>query len=33
MKIKSELREELISHGFDSMREAVGYAHRSEIGI
>ena len=32
MKIKEELRNELISHGFDSLREAVGYAHRSEGG-
>ena len=32
MKIKEELRDELISHGFDSLREAVGYAHRSEGG-
>ena len=30
IKIKEELREELISHGFDSLREAVGYAHREE---
>jgi hypothetical protein len=32
MNIKEELRTELISHGFDSLREAVGYAHRSEGG-
>ena len=30
MKVKEELRDQLISHGFDSLREAVGYAHRSE---
>ena len=30
MKIKAELQNELISHGFDSLREAVGYAHRKE---
>jgi dihydroorotate dehydrogenase (NAD+) catalytic subunit len=30
IKIKEELKNELIEHGFDSMREAIGYAHRSE---
>lgn len=30
MKVKEELRNELVGHGFDSLREAVGYAHRSE---
>ena len=30
IKIKEELKNELIEHGFDSLREAVGYAHRSE---
>jgi dihydroorotate dehydrogenase len=30
MKVKEELRNELVQHGFDSLREAVGYAHRSE---
>jgi dihydroorotate dehydrogenase (NAD+) catalytic subunit len=30
MKIKDELEKELIAHGFDSVREAVGYAHRDE---
>jgi dihydroorotate dehydrogenase (NAD+) catalytic subunit len=32
MRIKDELRDVLISRGFDSLREAVGYAHRSEAG-
>ena len=31
MKIKEELKTELIEHGFDSLREAVGYAHRAEV--
>ena len=30
MKVKEELRNELVGHGFDSLREAVGYAHRNE---
>ena len=30
IKIKEELQEQLISHGFDSLREAVGYAHRRD---
>ena len=30
IRIKNELQAELIAHGFDSLREAVGYAHRSE---
>ena len=32
IRIKDELRDVLISRGFDSLREAVGYAHRSEAG-
>jgi dihydroorotate dehydrogenase (NAD+) catalytic subunit len=30
IRIKNELQAELIAHGFDSLREAVGYAHRAE---
>lgn len=30
IRIKKELEAELIAHGFDSLREAVGYAHRTE---
>jgi dihydroorotate dehydrogenase (NAD+) catalytic subunit len=30
IKVKEELKKELIDHGFDSLREAIGYAHRSE---
>ena len=30
MNVKEELRNELVEHGFYSLREAVGYAHRSE---
>jgi dihydroorotate dehydrogenase (NAD+) catalytic subunit len=30
IKIKEELQSELVSHGFDSLKEAVGYAHRQE---
>lgn len=33
IKIKNELQAELIAHGFDSLREAVGYAHRAEGNI
>jgi dihydroorotate dehydrogenase (NAD+) catalytic subunit len=31
IKIKEELKSQLIAHGFDSLREAVGYAHRAEV--
>ncbi|MGI9131341.1 MAG: dihydroorotate dehydrogenase, partial [Candidatus Nanopelagicaceae bacterium] len=30
IRIKKELEAELLAHGFDSLREAVGYAHRAE---
>ena len=33
IKIKEELQNELIAHGFDSLREAVGYAHRKEVNL
>ena len=33
MRIKRELQDELVSHGFDSLHEAIGYAHRSDGGL
>jgi dihydroorotate dehydrogenase len=33
MKIQSELRQILTDKGFSSVREAVGFAHRSESSV